>query len=299
MRVEKDVMMWSEDRIRQRYTMALLYCEWQGDHWPITMHDAGNPTSQQAANLSESWLSGLHECDWMSHIGLDPCGRHEQYQILRLSNLNLTGTIPPEISMLSSLWEITLSNNSLTGTIPSDLEKLTKLDTLILSLNDFQAGPLPDFVWTYPDMIHLDLGHNSFSGRIPVNISSSIRELFIEHNRMSGALPSNFGVNWDWQRLHLQGNHFEGPFPSSWFARKLRELLVHDNVLTGSFPAMDLTAPFVGSRSKLEIVSLYHNNMTGDVNVLCPFKTDPKLGNLKTFAVDLDQMYCDCCTGPP
>ena len=132
LRMDKDVMEFQDDRIRQRYTMALLYCEWNVEEW----------------NDSELWLSDLHECDWYTMIGVDPCSQNEEYQILRFPGHQIQGTLPPELSMMSSLWEITLSNNLISGTIPEDYYKLSQLDTMSLSYNLFE-GTIPDFVWNF------------------------------------------------------------------------------------------------------------------------------------------------------
>lgn len=139
-------------------------------------------------------------------IGVDPCGRREQYQIIRNYGQQMRGTLPPEISMISTLWEITLSDHLLWGTIPEDFRKLTELDTLSLSFNLF-SGTIPDFTWNYEDMVHMDLAYNFFKGTIPDGVSQTepkLRVLFMENNDISGSIPNDFG-QLDWKRLHLDG----------------------------------------------------------------------------------------------
>lgn len=74
---------------------------------------------------------------------------------LNLFNLNLTGSIPPELGNFTFLTAINLSGNRLTGEIPRALGNLVNLTSLILSNNQltgFQglvtdessAPPLPD-----------------------------------------------------------------------------------------------------------------------------------------------------------
>ena len=284
LRTGKDIMEFQVERIRQRFSMALIYCEFNGDNWLE----------------GELWVSDLHECDWYTMIGVDPCGRHEQYQILRNYGQQMRGTLPPEISMMSSLWEITFSDNLLTGTIPSEFKKLTELDTFSLSFNLFK-GEIPDFMWEFEDMIHLDLAYNFFTGTIPDTVhltEPNLRDLFVENNDLEGPIPSTFGQI-DWQRLHLDGNNFEGSIPQDINAGKMRELMLHNNKLTGEFPASSFANEYTGRRSKLEKVTLYNNNIRGDVNEMCKLKDDPSIGKLEYFAVDKDKVACDCCSGPP
>jgi hypothetical protein len=269
------------DRIRQRFAMALMYCEFNGDNWLE----------------NDLWVSELHECDWYSQIGVDPCSRHEEYQIIRTYGQQMRGTLPPELSMISSLWEVTLSDNLISGTIPTDFAKLQQLDTLSLSFNLFN-GPVPDFVWQFEDMAYLDLAYNYFTGTIPENIhltEPNLHTLFLENNDMSGPLPSTLG-SLNWKRLHLDGNAFSGPVPSDLNSAQMEELLLHNNKLTGTFPAASFANDFAG-KSQLKEVTLYNNEITGDLDEMCNLARAG--GKLEVLEVDLDKVSCSCCAGPP
>lgn len=73
-------------------------------------------------------------------------------EISKLSSLNeldlgyneLSGSIPPEISKLSSLWKLDLSSNLLAGTIPLEMASLSRLTYLYLSDNSCLTGGIPD-----------------------------------------------------------------------------------------------------------------------------------------------------------
>jgi hypothetical protein len=278
LRTGKDIMEFQVERIRQRFAMALLYCEFNGDNWLE----------------GELWVSDLHECDWYTMIGVDPCGRFEEYQIIRNYGQQMRGTLPPELSMLSTLWEITLSDNLLSGTIPSDYQKLSELDTFSLSFNLFK-GTIPEFVWQFEDMVYLDLAYNFFTGTIPNNVpitEPNLRTLFLENNDISGSIPIDFG-KLDWQRLHLDGNQLTGTIPSDINAPKIEELMLHNNQLTGTFPASEFATDFAGKTSKLRQVTLYNNDLNGDVDAMCDLMFN---GALTTFEVDLGKMTCSCCT---
>ena len=279
LRTSKDMMEFQVERIRQRFAMALMYCEFNGDNWLE----------------GELWVSELHECDWYTMIGVDPCGRHEQYQIIRNYGQQMRGTLPPEISMVSTLWEITLSDNLLSGTIPDDFRKLSELDTFSLSFNLFK-GSIPDFMWQFEDMVHMDLAYNFFTGTIPEGVPGNepnLNVLFLENNDISGSIPADFG-QLKWKRLHMDGNQLTGTIPNDLHSPKMEELMLHNNQLKGTFPAAPFAGDIAGGRSPLNTVTIYNNELTGSVDEMCPLAEGK--GQLTTFEVDVDEVLCGCCT---
>ena len=280
LRSGKDIMEYQAARIRQRFTMAHIYCEFGGENWLE----------------SDLWVSELHECDWYTQIDIDPCSRNEEYQIIRLSGQQIRGTLPPELSMISSLWEIVLTDTLISGTIPTDYAKLEQLDTLQLSFN-LLSGPVPSLVWEFEDMTFLDLGHNNFTGTLPDTVpltGPNLKNLFLEKNDMTGSIPATFG-SLNWQRLHLDRNRFTGMIPTDINSASLQELLLHNNMFTGEFPSSSFANDFI-HKSELKEISLYGNNLTGDLNEMCQLATT---GNLEVFEVDLNKVFCQCCSGPP
>lgn len=282
LRSGKDIMEFSADRIRQRYTMALLYCEFKGDDWLE----------------GELWVSDLHECDWYTMVGVDPCSPKDKYQIIPNYGHQMRGTLPPELSMISSLWEITLFDNLISGTIPTDYAKLSQLDTLSLSFNLIQE-PIPDFVWRFEDMIYLDLAYNFFTGTIPNNVhltAPNLQVLLLEANDLSGKIPDGFG-SMNWKRLSLARNELTGSVPSDINSQGLEELHLHNNMLTGTLPVSSFFNIQGGAfRSKLKEVTINGNQMEGDVDEMCILFYN---GSLELFQVDLDKITCECCSGAP
>ena len=61
---------------------------------------------------------------------------------LYLSGNNLTGTIPTELGLLSSLEDLNLEANQLSGTIPTEMGLLSNLKELTLSFNQL-TGSVP------------------------------------------------------------------------------------------------------------------------------------------------------------
>jgi hypothetical protein len=152
-----DIFLFAPERIHQRYALSVFYCETNGDAWL----------------QNNSWLSDLHECDWFNGIGSDGCGRSEDLVVLRLPDNQLDGTLPPELSLVTSLRELTLSANFLRGTIPEEYVKLKALDTFSLSFN-FLRGSIPDFLFKLQTMTYLDLSQNDFSGTIPEDLADTM-----------------------------------------------------------------------------------------------------------------------------
>lgn len=123
-------------------------------------------------------ISAFPNADWAQEGG-DPClpapwswiqcNLDPQPRIIsiKLSQKNLTGSIPSEFTELSSLVELWLDGNSLSGTIP-----------------DFTGCP-------NLRIIHLE--DNQLIGELPSSLAdlSNLRELYIQNNKLSGRVPSN------------------------------------------------------------------------------------------------------------
>jgi len=279
LRTGKDVMDYTLDRLRQRYALAVFYCEFHGEDWLE----------------GELWVSDLHECDWYTMIGVDPCSPNEEYQIIRnIYGQQLRGTLPPELSMISSLWQISLPDNLISGTIPVDYYKLSQLEALSLSSNLF-AGPIPDFIWQFDDMVYLDLSFNTFSGTIPNTVyltEPNLEVLLLGNNGLSGSIPPTF-ASMNWQLLHLNDNDLSGPVPEGLVSPDLEELYLHNIRLTGDFPV-----EYFAGMLNLREVKLYNTEFTGDLNPMCSLMID---GMLEVFEADIysDGITCECCSGPP
>lgn len=84
----------------------------------------------------------------------------------------LTGSIPPEVGLLTNLKYLDLSQNDLEGTIPENLYDLTKLQRLYLYQNEL-TGTLSESIGRLHNLTHVHLSHNQLSGSIPLSMRST------------------------------------------------------------------------------------------------------------------------------
>lgn len=110
---------YSTDRKLQRFCLATVFFATNGDDW----------------KRKDRWLSyESNECDWFSDAasGL-VCSNSGRYTILSVNqNINITGTLPEEMWLLSTLVSLTFVKHDLQGSIPTKIGKMSLLENLAL-----------------------------------------------------------------------------------------------------------------------------------------------------------------------
>ncbi|GJY86899.1 leucine-rich repeat protein, partial [Tanacetum coccineum] len=185
-----------------------------------------------------------------------------------LADNHLTGSLPSEIGvMLPNLKLLHLAENKLTGVLPSSLSNCSKLEFLDMGDNIFRGKLTIDFS-KHKDIFLLGLYYNNFHGHgeaddmrfidslknctrlvylelencnligvLPVsigNLSDKLSSLHLDHNQLSGSLPSNIGSLVGLTDLYLTSNRFKGEIPTSiGKLKKLQGLSLSGNQYSG------------------------------------------------------------------
>ncbi|XP_064962390.1 receptor-like protein EIX2 [Musa acuminata AAA Group] len=132
----------------------------------------GNFTAMKVLGKLSSWK--IDEIRYTEHMFITIKGNTLDYDkslslinILDLSDNNLFGGVPEELTSLSGLISLNLSGNHFTGEITENINKLQQLESLDLSRNNF-SGTIPSSLASLTYLAHLNLSYNNLSGEIPL-----------------------------------------------------------------------------------------------------------------------------------
>ena len=301
---------YSDERLMQRFALATLFMALNGQRWIRQGH----------------WLSATHhECDWtqtdLVDLSANSTGSDARatllpvcsgypvrlYQELHLDGNNLQGSLPPEISLLTSLKKISLADNHLSGSLPTEVGLLfNNLSSLVLSKNNLSGDMLGKLFNNMTQLIELRLDHNSMMTRIPEELGLlgklqylslanngangtipsqlfdlvKLEVLDLSDNNLLGDIPSGLGNLHQIKILHLGKNKFSNTIPAS-FGRlsNLQQLRLEQNQIPGSLPTV------LGRVTDLEELDISLNKLTGT------FPTQlSQLRKLKTLVLDSNDL---------
>tara|TARA_B100001250_G_scaffold281805_1_gene244062 strand:+ start:3033 stop:5291 length:2259 start_codon:yes stop_codon:yes gene_type:complete len=224
---------------KQREALLALYNSTGGEFWKVSSGWKGKPGS---------------ECKW---YGVSCTG--STLIKLELSDNNLKGSIPEELSLLNDLTDLDLSNNSLSGGIPDSLKDLTNLTWLSLYNNQL-SGELPTWLGKLVRLQRLYLADNRIEGTIPESFEKleNLSILYLSNNNLSGEIPDNIEKLKNLSYLLLDNNSFSGIIPSQ--IGKIENLILlalNANFLSGNLP------PEIFNLRKLEYLLLGNNSLSG------------------------------------
>ncbi|XP_008649052.1 protein STRUBBELIG-RECEPTOR FAMILY 8 isoform X4 [Zea mays] len=176
--------------------------------------DAGDVAA--LGNLYSSWNSPAQLTGW-SASGGDPCGAAwagvscsgSAVTSIKLSGMELNGTLGYQLSSLQALKTMDLSNNHLHDSIPYQLP--SNLTYLNLAKNNF-SGNLPYSISNLVSLEYLNLSHNSLFQEIGELFGSlnSLSELDVSFNNLTGNLPFSMGALSKLSSLYMQNNQLSG-----------------------------------------------------------------------------------------
>lgn len=247
------------------------------DPWPASL---GNLSNLQTLDVRRNRFEGSPPSLLANLANL---------QQLAVSNNRFDGELPAFLSNLTNLQVLQASKNEFSGPVPAWLGSLTNLRQLWLGYNRFN-GPIPPQLGDLGDLQMLSLAHNQLEGQIPDSIGgldslqvlhlsnndlrgrltfsdapagtparmSSLRYLYVDHNRLEGPLSTGLGDLAALEVLHLEGNQISGSLPPELGSlSQLASLHLGDNLLTGGVPNS------LSQLDKLEGLYLDHNLLGG------------------------------------
>ncbi|XP_056690513.1 receptor-like kinase TMK4 [Spinacia oleracea] len=156
--------------------------------------------------------SGNNPCKWQG-VSCDSSGR---VTAITLTSRSLTGTIPSEITQLSSLQSLSLQNNQLTGTIPP-LANMTQLQEVYIDGNSFTKLP-STFLVGLPNLQTFSMNDIPLpTWTLPVGLSdsSSLQEFRASNTNLVGSIPDIFASFPGLKDLRLSYNNLTGFLPAS------------------------------------------------------------------------------------
>ncbi|GLT83948.1 hypothetical protein SLE2022_022100 [Rubroshorea leprosula] len=188
-------------------------------------------------------------------------GKLEKLSELKLYENRISGSIPSSLGNVTQVVYIYLQDNNLKGLIPPSLGNCTRLEQFLLG-NNFLFGNIPKQLFSLSHLIDLSLPLNSFTGQLPVDLAegkmTNLVHLSVQHNQLSGGIPSALGDCLMLEGLWMGGNLFEGGIPPSF--NKLRSLVwldLSNNKLSGEIPENFQNFPL------LQYLNLSFNNFEG------------------------------------
>ncbi|GAV58599.1 LRR_1 domain-containing protein/Pkinase_Tyr domain-containing protein/LRRNT_2 domain-containing protein [Cephalotus follicularis] len=166
-------------------------------------------------------------------------GRLSYLQILDFMWNKISGSIPKEIGNIQSLVLLLLNGNQLTGPLPEELGYLPNLDRIQIDQNHI-SGPLPKSFANLNKTRHFHMNNNSISGPIPSELSTlpKLVHLLLDNNNLSGYLPEELSKTPNLLILQLDNNNFDGStIPASYGdMSKLLKLSLRNCSLQGPIP---------------------------------------------------------------
>ncbi|KAG5626134.1 hypothetical protein H5410_011352 [Solanum commersonii] len=273
-----------------------------------------------SVNLSSEWIPPFS----LTYIEIRKCAfgsklptwlkTQKQLHTNILSNGSVSDSILPWLwTMCSQLQFLDLSDNEIGGNLP----RLVNFPSSQIWTADFyssysdgvavdlSSNSFHGLLSLWPNVTHLNLANNLFSGLIPINIGhvmTKLQVLDLSGNTFTGSIPYSITRVKQLMRLDLSDNHFSGKIPDWWVdllsrnnlfgelpkslsnCKSLLTLDIGENKFSGTIPEwfgesllslqkLSMTENMIGGHIPptlcqlfgLQILDLSHNNLTGSI----------------------------------
>ncbi|KAL7228339.1 hypothetical protein ACSBR2_007121 [Camellia fascicularis] len=191
------------------------------------------------SHLDLSYVNLSKATDWVQSINNLPLLKELSSSLIDadLSSNQLKGLIPDSFGGMISLANLSPDDNDLEGALPKSFANLTHLRSLRLSYNNL-TEELHQFLQKLSgaedslQVLHVD--ENCLSGPLPdFTRFSSLIELYVGHNQLSGSIPETFRQLPSLVYLLLNVNQITGSLPDLSMFPSLTYLLLEGNQLNG------------------------------------------------------------------
>lgn len=227
-----------EQRVQQRYILCVLYFATNGDFWKKKFN----------------WLNAERsECEW---YGVTCNTENNITEMIDLSENNVNGTFPNEISYLSNLVALNMSYGNISGTIPEKLfDSLDELEMLDMRENQI-LGIIPKRATSLSQsgLRFLSLGSNELTGTFP--FFPKVESISFDKNNLT-SIDFRYSTASSLKVFKGFHNRLSGPLPRIWDLPELIELDLGYNFWTGTIPQDLWNLP------SLKTLWLDHCNLTG------------------------------------
>nr|KYP58436.1 LRR receptor-like serine/threonine-protein kinase FLS2 [Cajanus cajan] len=129
----------------------------------------------------------------------------------------LSGHLTPLKGLIHLKW-LDVSDNRLSGAISGDVLSLRRVVHLNVSFNRFTTLEVINYSLQGPRLQVLEAQGNHLRGRLPVNLVTfvNLTSINLANNQLTGPIPLEYGtkVQTSWRRLYLDHNFLSGNLPS-------------------------------------------------------------------------------------
>ncbi|KAK7321430.1 hypothetical protein VNO77_32075 [Canavalia gladiata] len=183
-------------------------------------------------------------------------------QQLHLLNLNLSGTLVPEIGLLSYLEILDFMWNNISGSIPKEIGYIKTLKLLLVNGNQL-TGELPEELGYLPVLLRMQIDQNNITGPIPLSFANlnKTQHFHMNNNSLSGQIPPQLSQLGSLIHLLLDNNNLTGYLPSELSEMPSLKILQLDNNNFGGNSIPDSYS----NMSKLLKLSLRNCNLQGEI----------------------------------
>uniref|UniRef100_A0A7S2UPH9 Leucine-rich repeat-containing N-terminal plant-type domain-containing protein n=1 Tax=Attheya septentrionalis TaxID=420275 RepID=A0A7S2UPH9_9STRA len=280
-----------EECALQQLFVALNGCEWYDRTNWLSFQPICDWHGVTCSSVEEDGEERVTELDWrennlrgsLPNALLSVITHLKELEYLDLDDNSLTGTIPSELALLTSLGLLSFSQNLLTGSLPTELATLSSLFYFASRTNQHD-GVLPqEYSQWAPRLESLELKDNLLlQGSLFDNLGDfqQLLSLDLEGTDIGGTISTSIGNLKQLWYVALDRTNVRGPIPTQvGTMESLEYFSVYDAYLTGTIPSQ------LGNCAKLETLDLSYNDKLGG-----PVPTE--LGQLQGLAYfDLEANY--------